>query len=90
MKTCATKTCETARGGWKRHDPDPVRLTQPRRGDYGKEQLGSRYLRVRFEELCADPVETAGKVFAFFDLDADPRLAESMVTSQASSRPSVN
>ncbi|HEX3455126.1 MAG TPA: sulfotransferase [Gaiellaceae bacterium] len=52
--------------------------------DYGEERLGSRYLRVRFEDLCAQPVETASRVLAFFELEADPRLASSGVRMQPS------
>jgi len=52
--------------------------------DYGEERLGSRYLRVRFEDLCAQPVETASRVLAFFELEADPQLASSGVRMQAS------
>jgi len=52
--------------------------------DYGEERLGSRYLRVRFEDLCGQPVETASRVLAFFELEADPRLASSGVRTQAS------
>jgi hypothetical protein len=52
--------------------------------DYGEERLGSRYLRVRFEDLCAQPVESASRVLAFFELDADPVPASSEVRMQAS------
>jgi hypothetical protein len=52
--------------------------------DYGEERLGSRYLRIRFEDLCARPVETASRVLAFFELEADPQLASSEVSMQAS------
>ena len=50
--------------------------------DYGEERLGSRYLRVRFEDFCAQPVETASRVLAFFELEADPRSASSGVRMQ--------
>lgn len=52
--------------------------------DYGEERLGSRYLRIRFEDLCTQPGETASRVLSFFELDADPQLASSGVSMQAS------
>ncbi len=52
--------------------------------DYGEERLGARYLRIRFEDLCAQPVETASRVLAFFELEADPQLASCGVKMQAS------
>lgn len=52
--------------------------------DYGEELLGSRYLRVRFEDLCSQPVETASRVLAFFELEADPQLASRGVSMQPS------
>jgi Sulfotransferase family len=52
--------------------------------DYGEEWLRSRYLRVRFEDLCAQPVETASRILAFFELEADPQLASTEVSMQAS------
>lgn len=42
---------------------------------YGREALGERYLRIRFEDLCADPVATAARVLEFFSLDGDPAAA---------------
>jgi Sulfotransferase family len=47
---------------------------------YGEERLGSRYLRVRFEELCEKPLEVTARLLEFFDLDGDPaELAEEVV-----------
>jgi Sulfotransferase family len=43
--------------------------------DYGETQLGERYLRVRFEDLCAEPVETVRRIYAFFGLDGDAEAA---------------
>jgi Sulfotransferase family len=40
--------------------------------DYGESALGDRYLRVRFEDLCLEPVETAARIYAFFGLEGDP------------------
>jgi hypothetical protein len=42
-----------------------------RAADYGEEQLGSRYLRVRFEDLCADPAAGVGEILDFFGLAGD-------------------
>ncbi len=39
---------------------------------YGEERLGDRYLRIRFEDLCARPVAVAAEILEFFGLDADP------------------
>ena len=39
--------------------------------DYGEERLGERYLRVRFEDLCAQPGETVRRIYDFFGLDGD-------------------
>jgi hypothetical protein len=42
-----------------------------RAADYGEERLGSRYLRLRFEDLCAAPVACAGEILEFFGLAGD-------------------
>ena len=42
-----------------------------RAADYGESVLGDRYLRVRFEELCADPAATARRVYDFLGLRGD-------------------
>jgi hypothetical protein len=39
--------------------------------DYGEAELGDRYLRIRFEDLCAEPVEAVAGILHFFGLDAD-------------------
>jgi hypothetical protein len=39
--------------------------------DFGEQVLGDRYLRIRFEDLCAEPGKTARRVFEFFDLEGD-------------------
>ena len=41
-----------------------------RAADHG-EQMGDRYLRVRFEDLCADPVPEVARVLAFLGLSGD-------------------
>jgi Sulfotransferase family len=47
--------------------------------DYGETRLGERYLRVRFEDLCAQPDETVGRVFEFFGLKGDAEAAAAAV-----------
>jgi hypothetical protein len=37
---------------------------------YGERELGDRYLRVRFEDLCSDPVGVTRSLYAFLQLDA--------------------
>ena len=39
--------------------------------DYGETVLGERYLRLRFEDLCAEPAETTRGLFEFLGLDGD-------------------
>ncbi len=39
--------------------------------DYGERKLGSRYLRVRFEDLCAEPGATVARIYDFFGLEGD-------------------
>jgi len=36
-----------------------------RAADYGEGQLGERYLRVRFEDVCSEPAASARRLFAF-------------------------
>lgn len=43
--------------------------------DFGEQHLGPRYLRVRFEDLCAEPGATVGAIFEFFGLDGDVEAA---------------
>ncbi|HUK95656.1 MAG TPA: sulfotransferase [Gaiellaceae bacterium] len=42
-----------------------------RAADYGERALGDRYLRVRFEDLCADPSGTVAGILGFFRLSVD-------------------
>jgi Sulfotransferase family len=46
-----------------------------RAADYGEQRLGSRYLRVRFEDLCRDPVAGIRRILDFFGL---PAMAEDL------------
>jgi len=40
--------------------------------DYGEARMGRRYLRVRFEDLCAEPVFQVRRIWRFLDLQGDP------------------
>jgi hypothetical protein len=59
-------------------EPDEVRSiglwseVNLRAADYGERELGERYLRIRFEDLCAEPPRVIEQILCFFDLDADP------------------
>jgi hypothetical protein len=45
--------------------------------DAGEAELGDRYLRIRFEDLCADPEPVIARVLGFLELEGDPaELAE--------------
>lgn len=58
-------------------EPEPVRsiaLWSRANGaaaDYGERALGRRYLRVRFEDLCARPEQLVADVLSFAGVDAD-------------------
>jgi hypothetical protein len=47
--------------------------------DYGERVLGPRYLRVRFEDLCAEPAETVAAILAFLGLEGDVTAAAAEV-----------
>jgi len=51
---------------------------------YGEERLGDRYLRIRFEDLCARPVEIADDIRSFFGLAGDPAGALDLVAAPSS------
>ena len=38
----------------------------------GEEQLGERYLRIRYEDLCARPEPELARLLAFLELEGDP------------------
>jgi hypothetical protein len=53
--------------------------------DYGEKHLRGQYLRIRFEDLCAEPILTTHRIFAFFGLKGDAqRIAELDVRPPAS------
>ena len=39
--------------------------------DFGERELGDRYLRLRFEDLCAEPSARVAEVLRFFGLEGD-------------------
>ena len=41
----------------------------------GESRMRGQYLRVRFEDLCAEPVPQVRRVFDFFGLEGDPAEA---------------
>ena len=57
--------------------PEPVRSIalwswiNLRAADYGERELGDRYLRLRFEDLCVRPREEIRRLLAFFELRGD-------------------
>ncbi len=55
-----------------------------RAATYAEEHLGDRYLRVRFEDLCADPETVAARILDFGGLDADARKCAAEVEPPAS------
>lgn len=46
--------------------------------------MGPAYLRIRFEDLCADPVSVTRQIFRFFELPGDPRRSARLVEAPAS------
>lgn len=53
--------------------------------DYGERELGARYMRMRFEDLCAVREESVRRVLDFFDLEGDAsRIALNEVKPPAS------
>jgi len=47
--------------------------------DFGERELGPRYMRVRFEDLCAEPAATIGAILDFFGLEGDAEAAAAEV-----------
>ncbi|MDJ0899857.1 MAG: tetratricopeptide repeat protein [Xenococcus sp. MO_188.B8] len=49
--------------------------------EYGEKYLPAQYLRIRFEDLCLNPVPTIKQIFNFFGLSGDVRqIAQAEVT----------
>ncbi len=53
--------------------------------EYGEREMGARYMRMRFEDLCAEPEESVRRVLDFFKLEGDAaRIARDEVKSPPS------
>jgi hypothetical protein len=59
-------------------DPQPVRsillwsrVNLPA-AQLGETELGAKYLLIRFEDLCDEPVETTRRILRFLEVDLDP------------------
>jgi len=51
--------------------------------DWGERELGAAYLRVRFEDLCAQPAATIAAILEFFSLEGDAEAAAGLVRPPA-------
>lgn len=72
--------------------PSPERMSRPAgsitlwsrvnldAAQYGEERLGTRYLRLRFEDLCRDAVPTVARILDFLELAGDARELASEVS----------
>jgi hypothetical protein len=47
--------------------------------DFGERELGADYLRLRFEDLCAEPRVTVERIYEFFGLEGDVDAAAAEV-----------
>ena len=57
-----------------------------RAADFGERELGDRYLRLRFEDLCAEPAARVAEVLRFFALDGD---AERIAAEEVQAPPTL-
>lgn len=76
---------------WARERPAEVQLAllwdEPNRlaADFGEQRLGERYLRLRLEDLCASPRQTAARLAAFAEAEpVESQAVESIVATPAS------
>ena len=73
-------------------EPEPLRSIalwreiNLRAADFGERELGDRYLRIRFEDLCAQPTATVAQVLRFFGLDGD---AERIAADEVQTPPTL-
>jgi hypothetical protein len=51
--------------------------------DYGEAELSSNYLRVRYEDLCSNPIETTSAIFSFLGSDQSVHVAAAEVRPSA-------
>lgn len=86
-QTALVKHGEAVLGDAWRREKTPIRaialwnLVNDRAADFGEQVLGDRYLRVRFEDLCAEPASTARAVYEFLGLEGD---AETVASAEVS------
>ena len=68
------------------HDP-LAELAEARLGTFvareRERELGERYLRIRFEDLCRRTVETAERIYGFFGLEGDPEAVAGEVRDRS-------
>jgi GT2 family glycosyltransferase len=57
-----------------------------RAADFGERELGDHYLRIRFEDLCAEPAASVALVLRFFGLDGD---AERIAADEVQTPPTL-
>jgi GT2 family glycosyltransferase len=57
-----------------------------RTADFGERELGDRYLRLRFEDLCAEPAARVAEVLRFFGLEGD---AERIAAAEVQAPPTL-
>jgi Sulfotransferase family len=55
-----------------------------RAAEFGESTLGSNYLRIRFEDLCAKPLETTARIINFLGARVDPGLVAKVEISPPS------
>jgi GT2 family glycosyltransferase len=57
-----------------------------RAADFGERELGDRYLRLRFEDLCTEPAARVAEVLRFFGLEGD---AERIAAEEVQAPPTL-
>ena len=73
-------------------EPEPLRSIalwreiNLRAADFGERELGDRYLRIRFEDLCARAAARVAEVLRFFGLDGD---AERIAADEVQTPPTL-
>jgi hypothetical protein len=55
-----------------------------RLAEYAERHLGGRYLQLRFEDLCAEPVATIARLLSFLEIEGDARRLAKHVSPPAS------
>ena len=52
--------------------------------EYGEREMGDRYMRIRFEDLCAEPASVVRRLLDFVELEADVETAARLVEQPTS------